>query len=214
MATPVVRLNGVAVGASYPGGAFYRDVPPGHYHLSADSYLDDPEQDRDVDLAPGQEIYAKILPSDHWIEGAAAAGQQQVITARRFMSGRIVRGRAPGDRAKPASTGAAPWWLHCCRDDHSDCRLAIAGGAFAGTGNDQAGARLPPTAAYAVPPIPAQEARIWFYRDLDPNGSMATPYLRLNDGVVGVSQAGGAFYRDVPAGHYHISADSYLPDPS
>jgi hypothetical protein len=74
-------------------------------------------------------------------------------------------------------------------------------------------ARLPPTAAYAVPPIPVQEARIWFYRDLDPNGSMATPYLRLNGAVVGVSQPGGAFYRDVPAGHYHISADSYLPDP-
>ncbi len=74
-------------------------------------------------------------------------------------------------------------------------------------------ARLPTTAAYAVPPIPAREARIWFYRDLDIYGSMATPYLRLNGAVVGVSQAGGAFYRDVPAGHYHISADSYLPDP-
>jgi len=74
-------------------------------------------------------------------------------------------------------------------------------------------ARLPPTASYAIPPVPAQEARIWFYRDLDPNGSMATPYIRLNGAAVGVSQAGGAFYRDVPPGHYHISADSYLPDP-
>ena len=68
-ATPYVRLNGAAVGVSQPGAAFYGDVPPGHYHLSADSYLDDPSQDRDVDLAPGQEVYAKILPSDHWIEG-------------------------------------------------------------------------------------------------------------------------------------------------
>jgi len=75
LATSVVRLNGAAVGASYPGGAFYRDVPPGHYHLSADSYLDDPSQDRDVDLAPGQEIYAKILPSDHWIEGGGGGGK-------------------------------------------------------------------------------------------------------------------------------------------
>jgi hypothetical protein len=74
-------------------------------------------------------------------------------------------------------------------------------------------ARLPPTSAVSVPPVPAQQARIWFYRDLDPNGSMATPYLRLNGATVGVSQAGGAFYRDVPAGHYHISADSYLLDP-
>ena len=75
LATPIVRLNGAAVGGSQPGGAFYRDVPPGHYHISADSYLDDPNQDRDVDLAPGQEIYAKILPSDHWIEGGGGGGR-------------------------------------------------------------------------------------------------------------------------------------------
>jgi hypothetical protein len=54
-------------------------------------------------------------------------------------------------------------------------------------------ARLPPTAAFAIPPVPAQEARIWFYRDLDPNGSMATPYVRLNGAVAGVSQAGAPF---------------------
>jgi hypothetical protein len=74
LAEPYIRLNGAAVGVSQPGGAFYRDVPPGHYHISADSYLDDPDQDRDVDLAPGQEIYAKILPSDHWIEGGGGGG--------------------------------------------------------------------------------------------------------------------------------------------
>jgi hypothetical protein len=74
-------------------------------------------------------------------------------------------------------------------------------------------ARLPPTASFAIPPVPAREARIWFYRDLDPYASLATPYIRLNDAPVGVSQAGGAFYRDVPPGHYHISVDSYLADP-
>ncbi len=75
LATPFVRLNGAAVGVSQPGGAFYRDVPPGNYHISADSYLDDPSQDRDVHLAPGQEIYAKVLPSDHWIEGGGGGGK-------------------------------------------------------------------------------------------------------------------------------------------
>src|SRR5436190_19237542 len=75
MATQYVRLNGAAVGVSQPGGAFYRDVPPGHYHISADSYLDDPNQDRDVDLAPGQEVYAKVLPSDHWIEGGGGGNR-------------------------------------------------------------------------------------------------------------------------------------------
>ena len=75
LATPYVRLNGAAIGVSQPGGAFYADVPPGHYRISADSYLDDPNQDRDVNLARGQEIYAKILPSDHWIEGGGGGGR-------------------------------------------------------------------------------------------------------------------------------------------
>jgi hypothetical protein len=75
LATPYVRLNGAAVGVSQPGAAFYGDVPPGHYHLSADSYLDAPDQDRDVDLASGQEVYAKILPGDHWIEGGGGGGK-------------------------------------------------------------------------------------------------------------------------------------------
>jgi len=75
LAEPYVRLDGAAVGVSQPGGAFYRDVAPGHYHISADSYLDDPDQDLDVDLAPGQEIYAKILPSDHTIEGGGGGGK-------------------------------------------------------------------------------------------------------------------------------------------
>jgi hypothetical protein len=69
MATPFVRLNGVAVGVSQTGGAFYRDIPPGHYHISVDSYGVDFNQTRDVDLAPGQEIYAKVVSLDNWIEG-------------------------------------------------------------------------------------------------------------------------------------------------
>jgi len=75
LAETYVRLNGAPVGVSQPGGAFYRDVPPGHYHISADSYLDDPDQDRDVDLVPGQEVYAKILPSDPWIEGGGGGSR-------------------------------------------------------------------------------------------------------------------------------------------
>src|SRR5579864_612049 len=73
-------------------------------------------------------------------------------------------------------------------------------------------AQAPPAASYAIPPVPAQ-ARIWFYRDLSVYSSLAEPYIRLNGAPVGVSQPGGAFYRDVPPGHYHISADSYLDDP-
>ena len=69
LATPFVRLNGVVAGVSQPGGASYRDVPPGHYHISVDSYGVDFGQTKDVDLAPGAEIYAKVVSNDNWIVG-------------------------------------------------------------------------------------------------------------------------------------------------
>src|SRR6266851_945725 len=74
LATPYVRLNGVIAGVSQPGGASYRDVPPGHYHITVDSYGVDFNQTRDVDLAPGAEIYAKVVSNDNWIEGGGSRG--------------------------------------------------------------------------------------------------------------------------------------------
>jgi hypothetical protein len=70
----------------------------------------------------------------------------------------------------------------------------------------------PPTASVAIPPIPAGDARVWFYRPLDAYDSNATPYIRMNDAIVAVSIPEGASYRDVPAGPYHIAVDSYLDD--
>ena len=55
-------------------------------------------------------------------------------------------------------------------------------------------------------------ARIWFYREMAPYSSLATPYVRLNGVIAGVSQPGGSSYRDVPPGHYHLSVDSYGVD--
>jgi hypothetical protein len=71
----------------------------------------------------------------------------------------------------------------------------------------------PPTASVLIPPIPAGEARVWFYRPVDAYDSLSTPYIRMNDGIVGISLPNGASYRDVPAGQYHISVDSYLDSP-
>jgi hypothetical protein len=73
-------------------------------------------------------------------------------------------------------------------------------------------AQLPPTAPVAGPPIPAGEARLWIYRVAGPYDSQARPYVRMNNGVVAISEPRGAFYRDLPPGHYHVSVDSYLTE--
>ena len=72
--------------------------------------------------------------------------------------------------------------------------------------------QLPTTASVTIPPIPAGEARVWFYRPIDAYDSMATPYIRMNDAIVAVSMPEGASYRDVPPGAYHITVDSYGKD--
>jgi hypothetical protein len=71
----------------------------------------------------------------------------------------------------------------------------------------------PMTASVSMPPIPAGEARVWFYRPVDAYDSLSTPYIRMNDAIVGISVPNGASYRDVAAGQYHISVDSYLDSP-
>jgi len=69
-------------------------------------------------------------------------------------------------------------------------------------------AQLPPTSAVAIPPIPSGAARIWFYRDYEPYETLARPYVRLNEQIVGISEPGGAFYRDVPPARYSITVDT------
>ena len=48
-------------------------------------------------------------------------------------------------------------------------------------------AKPPTTASVAIPPIPRQQARIWFYRQVDTAAeNMTTPYIRLNGAIAGV----------------------------
>ena len=72
-------------------------------------------------------------------------------------------------------------------------------------------AQLPSAGSIAIPPIPLSQARVWFYRDANLYESLERPYIRMNGGVVGISEPGGTFYRDVPPGNYHVSVDSYFP---
>ena len=69
-------------------------------------------------------------------------------------------------------------------------------------------AQLPPTSSAVIPPIPSGAARLWFYRDYEPHETLARPYVRLNEQVFGISEPGGAFYRDVAPAHYSITVDS------
>jgi hypothetical protein len=72
--------------------------------------------------------------------------------------------------------------------------------------------QLPPVAAVAIPPVAPSQARIWVYRDLQTSVIPARPYVRFNGAIEGTADQGSAFYRDVPAGHYHITVDSIGTD--
>jgi hypothetical protein len=61
----------------------------------------------------------------------------------------------------------------------------------------------------AIPKIPAGMARAWFYREDLPYSGFDRPYVRMNGAVVGISELGGAFYRDVSPGAYYVMLDSY-----
>src|SRR5260370_36904413 len=69
MNVAIVALNGAFAGpVQADGSAFYRDVPVGHYHVTVESFGADVNQAKDVDLAPGQEAYVKVLAGE-WIGG-------------------------------------------------------------------------------------------------------------------------------------------------
>jgi hypothetical protein len=62
-----IMINGLYAGyAPASGGAFYRDVGPGHYHIVAQSYGRDINQTAEFELAPGQEGYVKIESLRGW----------------------------------------------------------------------------------------------------------------------------------------------------
>jgi hypothetical protein len=73
-------------------------------------------------------------------------------------------------------------------------------------------APMPPTSAVSIPPIPQGQARVWFYRDDLPYVAQERPYVRMNGAIVGISEDGGAFYRDVAPGEYYVTVDTYGVD--
>ena len=72
-----IDVNGSYVGAVQNGSAFYRDVLPGHYHIVPESFGRDVNQDKDVDLAPGQQLYVKIVSLEDW--GVSVSGSRNIV---------------------------------------------------------------------------------------------------------------------------------------
>jgi hypothetical protein len=68
-----INVNGGYFGSVANGGVFYRDVSPGHYHIAPQSYGQDFNQDKDVDLVPGQQVYCGVASLRSWEEGGDVA---------------------------------------------------------------------------------------------------------------------------------------------
>jgi hypothetical protein len=65
---PEVYANGGTIGWAPLGAAFYRDVAPGHYHVTVWSIGVDFGQSSNVDLAAGQQAYIRIVSLPDWEE--------------------------------------------------------------------------------------------------------------------------------------------------
>jgi hypothetical protein len=59
--------------------------------------------------------------------------------------------------------------------------------------------------APGAPPTSPGQARVWFYRVFFPEDTGGMPAVSMNGNIVGYARAGWSFYRDVPAGSYHVT---------
>jgi hypothetical protein len=82
---------------------------------------------------------------------------------------------------------------------------AAAAAAFVIAGEAAAGSQAAPVSAAA--PAPGT-ARVWFYRTFFPGDTIDMPAIAMNGQTVGYARAGYSFYRDVPAGAYHVTVET------
>jgi hypothetical protein len=75
--TPFAWLNGRVTGVVQPNGALYRDVPPGHYSVTVDSYgVPYPNQFADFNLGAGQEAFVQVLSMLEKVGGEFGVGSR------------------------------------------------------------------------------------------------------------------------------------------
>lgn len=71
-----IDVNGVYFGSVASGGAFYRDVPAGIYHIAPQNRYRDFDQDTNVAVVPGQQVYIKILDLSSWANAVSGGSWQ------------------------------------------------------------------------------------------------------------------------------------------
>ena len=77
---PYLRLNGQVAGISEPNGALYRDVAPGRYTVSVDSYgVPYSNQFAQVDLGARQEAFIKVLSMREKVGGEVGVGTRALF---------------------------------------------------------------------------------------------------------------------------------------
>jgi hypothetical protein len=65
-----------------------------------------------------------------------------------------------------------------------------------------------------LPPVPAGDARLIFYRTVDYQGTQAMPEIALNGAPTGRTENGTMLFRDVAPGSYKITVAPTLPYPN
>jgi hypothetical protein len=75
-----IDVNGVYIGAVEPGGAFYRDVSPGVYHVVPQNQYLDYNQNTNVAVVPGEQVFIAVLDLATWAN--AVSGGQMVCSSR------------------------------------------------------------------------------------------------------------------------------------
>ena len=66
LARPYVQINGRTIAVSEPGGSFFRNLPPGRYAVTVDSFGYDVNQFTNVKLAAGETVFVKIESASLW----------------------------------------------------------------------------------------------------------------------------------------------------
>jgi hypothetical protein len=72
-----IDVNGAYVGSVEPGGAFYRDVAPGVYHIMPQNQYLDYNQNTNVAVVPGEQVYIAVLDLTSWAN--AVSGSQWYV---------------------------------------------------------------------------------------------------------------------------------------